>query len=136
MSYEAVRQSICEYTKANFSGWPLTLENYQYKPDPRQPWVRFGVHPNVQQAEEIGGKYERMEGYIWFQIFIPENSGSGEAHRIADHLKLLFFQHYIVSAGKPTVMCRAAPLTQVGPDSSGWEQWNVNVPYIVFASVP
>jgi hypothetical protein len=136
MSYEAVRESISAYTKANFTGWPLAVENYPYKPESRQPWVRFGVHPNIEQVEEIGGKWERMEGLVWFQIFVPENSGTTEANKIGDALKLLFFQKYIISAGKPTVMCRDAPLRYIGPDEGGWEQWNVSVSYIVFATVP
>jgi hypothetical protein len=135
MSYEAVRESVYAYTKANFTGWPLAIENYQYKPPSRAPWVRFGVHPSLQQVEEVGGTYERMEGIIWFQIFVPENSGSTEANKVADHLKHLFFQHYIVTAGKPTVMTRSVQLTWIGADASGWEQWSVTVPYIVFATV-
>jgi hypothetical protein len=139
MSYELVRQSVSDYVKTNFTGWPIALDNLPYQPTPGQPWVRFGIHPNVEQPEEItGGRptTERMEGFIWFQIFLPENTGTAEAYKIGDALKLLFFQVYIIAAGKPTVRCSAAPLLHIGIDEAGWDVWNVNVPYLVFAQVP
>jgi len=114
----------------------LALENFPYEPEPRKAWVRFGVHPNIQQAEEVGGRTERMEGTIWFQIFVPEYSGTAEASKIADVLKVMFFEHHIIAPPAPTVMCRAAPLHYVGNDGSGWEQHAVWVPYIAFAQVP
>jgi hypothetical protein len=135
MSFDPVRTSLYDYVKANFAGWPLALENYQYKPVPGTVWVRFGVHPNVQQSEEVGGTWERMEGIAWFQIFLPENSGTAAAYQVGDAIKLMLFEKHIVVAGKPTVMCRAAPLHYVGNDGSGWEQWNVSVPYLAFAQV-
>jgi hypothetical protein len=136
MSYDLVRQSISEYVKANFTGWPVTIDGFPYEPDANKAWVRFGVQPNVEVSEEVSGKTERMEGFITFAIFLPENKGMGEAYKIGDALKVLFFEHHIIVAARPTVMCRAAPLKYVGNDGSGWERWAVAVPYRAFAQVP
>lgn len=137
MSYELVRLSVSDYVKANFpTTWPLTVEGFPFDPPVNQVWVRFGIHPNVQVSEEIEGKTERMEGNIWFQIFLPENTGTAAAYQIADVIKLMMFEHHIVVTGRPVVMCRAAPLEYIGNDGSGWENWAVNVPYLAFAQVP
>lgn len=135
MSYEATRAVISKYITDNLTGITLVPENHPFEPSTAQVWARFGVHPSDQFAPEIGGKWERVIGNIWFQVFLPENSGSKEADEVADTIKAVFFQKNIVTAGKPTVTTQSVILRYIGQEPSGRQLWSVTVPYRVTAPV-
>jgi hypothetical protein len=135
MSYDTTRGIITKYVQDNFSGWTIVPENRPFEPSSGQVWVSYGIRPNDESAMEVGGTWERVIGFIWFSIFLPENSGSAEAHKVGDKIKQMFFQKHITNDGKPTVITQSATLRYVGQETSGRQHWSVTVPYRVDAVV-
>lgn len=135
MSYDATRAVITQYVKDNFMEWTIVPENRPFEPSAGQVYVKYGIRPSDQFAPEVMGVRERVIGNIWFQIFLPENSGSAEANKVGDKLKELFFQKHIVTEGKPTIITTSATLRYVQQESSGREQWSVIVPYRVDVAI-
>jgi hypothetical protein len=135
MGYESVRQTVGNYmtTVYGASGkitaaavdYPLVGENQPVVP-PSTPWLRWGVRPATQNAMDVGGQMKRVTGLLWFQIFLPENTGSRIAHVIADELTTRFFETTLEAGA---LKCFSAALGYVGPDGSGWDLWRVTIPY-------
>ena len=135
MSYQNVKVAVGTYLQgfygvekliANSVTYKLIMENVAYTPPSGTPYLRWGIRPADQFSPEVGGTRRRDKGLIWFQIFLPENSGETVALLIGEELSNKFFEKYI-----GTIKTYSANLLHVGDDGTGWVLWGVTVPYQV-----
>lgn len=134
MAYQDVKLPIANYLNAQYGDYEvliansvtyvLKVENFNYNAPPGMPWLRWGIQPTDQRAIECEGQLKRNIGHIWFQIMLPEDTGQTIALLIGDELTAKFAEKYI-----GTIKTFSANLSRSGPDGTGWDIWNVLIPY-------
>lgn len=94
MSFEALRSAIYNRFNDNWSGTALSRVAWG---DNRSPlnvndgdWVRISYSVTRNQNAEIGRGFQRSEGIITVQIFVPAFSGERGANLLADEVATIF----------------------------------------------
>ena len=130
MSFYSTTKALNDYVGANWPGpWAIVGENVPPPTDRTKAWVRYSMRPSLTQPWDVTSSMERTIGNVWFQIFLPENTGSNEASKIADAVRHMLFEKRIVDSLGVLILTRAAVLTYVGKDPSGFMQWRCLVDY-------
>ena len=129
MSFETVRVSLDSYLKDNFgSDYQILPENFPFTPPSGIPWVRYSIRPVTSLNADVSGIFRRRNYLLWFQIFVPEDTGTVSANKIADLIASLFDNHTIISTDG-TMIFQRAELTFIGPDTTGWQLFRCTVAF-------
>src|SRR5881394_1594469 len=124
MSFESNRKALNDYVAANWpTTWLLVGENVPPPSDRSKAWVRYSLRPAVTQAWDVQSSVERTSGFMWFQAFLPENSGSTEAYKISDAVRAILYEKRILDAKGVTILTRAPEMAYVGVDPDGSSHW-------------
>ena len=95
----------------------------------REPWVRFGINPNDTVRETFGTSgIHSYHGFIWLQVFVPNDEGVKEAYTIASAFADVF-RNWRGSSNN--LKCGTESIRQVPNDE--YYQLLVQVPYDSFA---
>ena len=133
MSFADERASIeGRFNTAWGNTTPIAWDNASFTP-PDTAWVRLAIRNGASITEAIGGAgagdvLNQYLGRIWIQIFVPDNTGTGEARTLADTAAAIFNQVTF-----DNIRCMAPEVAIVG-NTDVWYQVNVSIPYRRFGS--
>jgi hypothetical protein len=130
MSFYSNASALNSFVSSHWPGpWVLVSENVPPPTDRTKSWVRYSLRPAVTQAWDIGSTTERATGFMWFQLFLPENTGVNDAYRISDAIRKMCFEKTVIDSLGVLIYLRAASPAYVGVDPSGFNQWRCIVDY-------
>lgn len=117
-----------------YSGTPkLLLENKPTSPgDLTGEWARLANRPADFVDSEVGGRWERGVGTLYFQHFLPEGQGTKKAWDFADQIGALFNRANIAVPGGGTMKFERAVCAFVGT-TGGQVQHNITVAWRIDA---
>lgn len=106
---------------------PIAWPNMDFDPDEdvgNTDWIRVSFRPGESSKAEYGTDRNRYTGTLFFQIFIPMNTGSGRAMKLADQLERMMTHERVegISFGTPST-------TVVGRGAGRYWQMNVAFNY-------
>lgn len=104
--------------------WP----NVAFTPTTGTAWVRLSILPSGADQAEIGvagSRTFRHDGTVLIEVFVPENSGDGQARTYAEQAAAIFRG---VTAGG--VRYGAPHTVTNGNDGAGWFVVSVWCPYM------
>lgn len=135
MNFDQLRQNL----EPTFeTGWGTTTPiAWQNGGNPAEDlnisWVRFSIVPRQSRNAVIGSEVPRLVGTIVIQIFVPLDSGLGEAWRLADSVNAVL-QNQNISG----ILTYASHVENIGEGmrrvkdvEQGYHQFNVKIPYEV-----
>ncbi len=124
MSFESARQYIEEHFSSGWLDTSIAYENVSFSPEEGTPWVRLTILDADSRQVSMGStKLYRNNGVIVVQIFVPENTGTGDARSMADQVAAIFRGTQFNG-----ITCRAPSPRRVGT-ANGWYQLNVSIPF-------
>jgi hypothetical protein len=105
-------------------------------PEPPASWVACFIRggPGTQITLNAA-PIHRYDSEIVVQVFVPEDSGTTNARRLADRVSRIFRRAQFETANSGRILCRTPSVSQEGV-VDGWFQLNVTVPYIRDATFP
>ena len=84
-----------------------------------EPWIRAVLIPSLTANADLQG-LERHYGIYTVSVFVPLNSGTGNAYSYANTIRELFSNTTFDS-----IVCYAAEIRRIGDDGNGWFMMNV-----------
>lgn len=102
---------------------PYTKDNSRFETPSSSPWIRLTVRNRISNQETLGKKTNRKflrSGSIYGQVFVPINTGTSEADRIAQKIRDIFEGERI----DESVWITNSDVREVGPDGD-WYQFLV-----------
>lgn len=130
MSFQDERSAIEKRFADNWTGTTAAKVRYENAPF-NQPktgaWVALTIRDGIAQQASISSQpLNRYPGIVVIDIFVPENTGTDEARRLAE-LAAAIFRNVQFSAGSSgTITCRVPYVTTIGA-RDGWFQLAVTV---------
>ncbi len=133
-TYADFHKTIATRLNSKWSSGPvLFAENQPEKPPTTATWVRWCIRPADSFSQDVGARFERTVGMLYFQVFTPETQGTRDAHAVRDKVAGIFSEaHFSTADNNGAVLCRRAKLIYAGKEA-GWVKHNVIVPYLVDA---
>lgn len=129
MSYETSLVGIVDLLKT-YTGTPKIFAENQPVPiaEQKSEWVRWSVRPAVNIDSEVGARMQRIVGALYFQHFVPEDSGTKLAHVFASKVEgFLSHKQHTTSVG--VLKFQRAQLKYIGVTQQGFVQHNVTIDY-------
>lgn len=129
MGWKASADAIRQRWNTNWTT-PTHYDNAPtFEPPQTEPWVRLTVQPaDVTQRSlgGVGGRCERVTGFIGIQIFTPLESGDADAWTLADSARAL-----LEGQSFDPVTCRTATAGQAVRDPEGGPWWmlTLSIPF-------
>lgn len=87
--FENANLKIEQMLQAGWTTTPIDFDNVTYSPKRGVPWVRLQVEWTSTNSVSIGG-LDRGEGYVDLSIFVPTNTGTITANRMADSIAEIY----------------------------------------------
>jgi uncharacterized protein DUF4128 len=130
LSYEDLHTAIANRLEAMWNNFcDITAENTMGKQPEDVPFVVWSVRPNDSISADVSATTERVTGLIFFQVFLPENSGTLTAHKVRDKVASMYNEaHFQVGSGG-AIRCKRAKLIYSGK-RGGFVMHNVTVEFL------
>jgi len=116
-----------------FSNVPVKYENRNFTPPKNQPWVAFSIRSGRVTEAAVSGIMPRGIGFVFLQIFLPENAGTLPAREYADALADVFDNWHTVYPASGSYPRGDFWFKRVevvpSPIRDGWLQWTATVEF-------
>lgn len=131
--------------------WPVVAENQPWslaangsaKEPTDKAWGRLNVRFADNRDSSVDAKARRASGYVWLQIFVPEEKGSIVAQQMGDEMERIFGRQTVKTAAAApafpngeTIRFERAVTGYVGKSDNGWDQHRCVVGFISDAVTP
>lgn len=131
MSFDSRREFITSTFQAGFvdpddATKPFVAVGYENRPfaqPQKATWGKFSVRENTRGAATVGKDENRTRGFIYLQLFTPENDGTKKAREAAQKLAEIF-EHKVFAGPAGQFTFRAVNWTTVGREPGGFYQFN------------
>lgn len=124
MSYDAEATAIrSRFNTLWANTTPVAWPNVSFTPPDGEAWVRIGIQPSGADLTTMGGRVW-YDGAAMVQVFVPANTGDGEARALAEQVCGIF--RNVEADG---IIYDTPYTTTGGTNDSGWFQVNVWAPY-------
>ena len=125
MSFDTLRRLVETHVNDNWSMTDVAFENIEFTPVIGTPWIDMHIFVGDGFQASLGdtSALNRWTGIIDFSVYVPINTGSSYAYKVAYALVDLFY-HYD-NNGLTTLTGHSRPIGEDGE----WMRYNVSIPF-------
>lgn len=127
MNFSQAEAAVRAHFNTEWDGLtPIAWPDVRFVP-PAGTWVRFTMKNTDGRQASIGNPGAnrfRRTGLVSIQVFQPENKASKDARTKADVAADIF-----IANGLSGFLFKNVNAKDIGPDGSGWYQWNVTAEF-------